>query len=440
MNRFKRYRPLSEHQLSKKRILLGVIFGVICSLLLYLWQQYLFVLLKFDSDSFGYNVDFVLSRNNLRQLSLYFAGNALIIGNSIAIGFITHFRHRNRKLKQHLSRIRNNQSFLIGSYYFWSFKITFLIVVINLFGYFDYGLANTFFFVVPFIFIALFLESVKGLRRYWEKYTLRVMLFHAMILTSCIVTLAGVNRRTFNALNIINAKENPYVSLPEIDYDESMLLTQNNYQSRNVIQVKVLEHGDSLQYRLYRESCSIDEIIDQVLETYEHHRQWDNTIAIYAGADIPFYKMKQMEWLCAYKNIGRIYYMAVSKDIGEHVRIRKNLYVTKEMFENRTDGFPPPPFFALDWSQNIEIIPVFLDDFVINEIIDSAMVESYFYNKINKKTGFEFRIGKSLTLQQYIDFVNAYSSTIVTLRKEFAIINKEGEPSTEYPIRYSEIY
>lgn len=442
MSRFIDFKPFSIESHQRWRLILAVVLALISFLLLYFWQQYLFGLFRYVNTTFGYdsyNVNYVISQDSIRKLSLFFAGNAAIIGNAVGIAFLSHFYTENKKFKRRLAQIRNNQSFVIGSYYFWGFKITFVIFMINLFNHIDFGIISALFNVVPFLFVALFLESVKGLRRFWKRYNLKILLVHGLILAALIWGISQVNRSTYNAIGIQQEEGNPFIELPIVNNKNGELYDDSYFSYRGRDNVKIIKSGDTLEYRFYRQKSSIQGMMFNILGK-GHHRDFYQTVSLYVSKDMPYYKLQEVEWNMAYFNINRVYYMTLDTAYGREIAFRKNLYLTEEMFLNRKDKMPLPPYFYQDRYDDVEKTAISVDQFLKEEKIDKNRVEQYFYTTVNSKTVFQFEISNRVTLQHYIDFMNSYRKSVKLLRKEYAKRQNSGikKASVEYPYRYIE--
>jgi hypothetical protein len=418
----------------------AISLGLLSAIILYLFQQYLFSLFRFLNIGFFYNVDYIISDQNVMRLGIFYAGNAVIIGNSVFVSLMTKSTGSARKVKSYYARIRNNQSFLIGSYYFWAFKITFVILLINLYNQIDFGLVQAMWSLVPFLFVALFLESVKGLRRYWKDYSLKVFALHGLLVSCLILGLSKVNSSVYNRLSTLQEMENPFVHLPVVNNEDGSLFEESYYSYRNVSRVKVLEQADSLEYRFYRVAYSFENLIDKIVEYGHYTDQYRPRISLYVSNNMPYYKLEKLEKRLAYYNINKVFYMTQDTAMGRQIGFRKNLYLTKDMFEDRMDGFPPPPYFYEDRYIGKPKKLIKIDDFLSDSRIDQERLGNYFCRVINKETIFEFQISESTTLQHYIDFMNVYREVVKLLRAEYKTLNLKDSPRTVYPHKYIEVF
>lgn len=374
------------------------------------------------------------------RLGIYSAGNAVIIGNSVFVSLLTKTTGSNRKVKSYYARIRNNQSFMIGSYFYWAFKIVFLIFIINLFNDIDFGIGKAMWSIVPFLFVALFLESIKGLRRYWKDYTFKVFALHGLLVSCSILGLSKVNSSVYNRLSTLQEMENPFVHLPVVNNEDGSLFEESYYSYRNVSRVKVLEQADSLEYRFYRVAYSFENLIDKIVE-YDHYTdQYRPRVSLCVSNNMPYYKLEKLEKRLAYHTINKVFYMIQDTAMGGQIAFRKNLYLTKDMFEDRMDGFLPPPYFYEDRYIGKPKKLIKIDDFLSDSRIDQERLGTYFYRVINKETIFEFRISESTTLQNYIDFMNVYRGAVKLLRAEYKTLNLKDSLSTVYPHKYIEVF
>lgn len=384
-----------------------------------------------------YNADHLLSEIDVTRISIFFTINAIILGNSIAIGVLfsgNSLRSRNRRK---LNKIFNNQAFLIGNYAFLGFKISFMILVAVTFDNLDYGLNNSLWFVVPFIYVGLFLESVKSLRKYLKRYDIKRMILHFIALSIIGLFLSFINQSSYNYLGREIQKDFPYIQVPSMQEIKILDDQQYGYNSYYPHEIKIDMINNELHYWLGRQKVSADELYFEIATEHDHNRSRD--IIIFALADIPYNKLKNVEWHLAYHGINKIYYKVFDSTTATYKMHKKNLFFTRDMFKKRKDSLPSPLYFA---NENLKDFKRTNFRIPSKEKFNSLNIKKYFKREIDSLTSFDFQIDSNVTLQNYLNFMNTYRSAVYELRAEDErlsdALNEISHSSAKYPMRYVE--
>lgn len=208
-------------------ILVYSIIAICISVCFFYFQHYFLLLYRRLQLSSTYNTDYFLSKKTIFYLSIVFAGNAVLLGNSVLMVLLSLESRVLTKEKLRRSKIRNNQAFLIGCYYFFAFKILFITYASSDYiVLWEFGLAHYFLFLYPLLFLTLFLESSKDLRRFSKNYALQKVGIHFFVLIALSFLIGQLRKDDYEVTHRQLAKSNPYVAIPTVDnYDTQNLLT-----------------------------------------------------------------------------------------------------------------------------------------------------------------------------------------------------------------------
>lgn len=429
------YKPLDYKDRSKRRLLVSIVIGVVSMLLFYFFQQYLFVLFRSALLAFEFNVNHILSEDTGALVSYIFAGNAVIIGNSVGISFYVSGTSKNIKKRFRKRNVLNNQSFVIGSYFFWFFKIAVLMgslpTILLIPGLFEYVLE-----IYALLFIVLFLESIKEVRRSFRGYSLRVLFLHFLLIIGVGLMLTCINKSNYYKLGIICNTSDPYVDIPIVnvdipdnihDYDvnnQPPILFYNRYKR---VPVKVLSSLDNLIYTVHGDNLSIDELLNAPQnEKYSYSVRYGGIadLNLYANRDITYERFKELEESAIIKGMNKIHYVVYSKNENREYIYTKYLYPTKEMLEDSIYTLPESFRYFGTFLKDKKAQVIDVDDFKNNSKVDQQKVYEYFKESVSDSIFFNLKINKEVILQEYLDFMISYKQSVYDLRDEQRRKNK----------------
>lgn len=391
-------------------------------LIFYFFQQYLFVLYKSLISKFLYNTKHLTSVETVNLVAFVFAGNAVILGNAVGITYYMSYVSI-RKRKRFKSRaILNNQAFLVGCYFFWYFEVVTFIGessgLLYIYGVFEYAWE-----VCVLLFIVLFLESVKELRRSFKGYTITSLLLHLLLISGLIFMCFSTNKSTYNKLGAVSEKLNPYVSIPRttdtVSYENQVL--QPKYGNRCRIPVKVLQDSGGVTYWLNRNEISITDLISDKHECRYGMRDREPEFFVFADGTIKYNRLKELENIASLKGMFSISYAIYATTVDNEFVYSKVLYTSKTLHEDTMKSMPPPPpraFNIENYLRDKKEKIVSLESFEINGDIDRQKVYEYFQKSVSDSTFFNLKINKEVTLQEYLDFMITYKQSVYDLRDE----------------------
>ena len=433
------HKPLRFKDYSSRKFLVSVLLGLATMVIFYLFQQYLFVLYRSVLLAFKFNANHLLSEDIGNLVEFVFAGNAVILGNSVGIAYYISGVSKNIKSRSRKRNILNNQSFLIGSHFFLFIKAEISIGVVLL-SFFNLDIQDLIWSIFILLFIVLFLESVKELRRSFKGYTIKVLLFHFLLITALLFACTFCNKSGYYKTGIIYNTSYPYVSVPTttlpVSYiDREVILGYNMYER---VPVKILSNSGKLIYTIHNDTLTLDELLNAPYNekynySFRFHRVAD--LNLYANGDVVYKSFKELERKATMKEMSKIQYVVYSKNKKREFIYSKYLYPTKEMLEDST---PPLPvrfmYFETTFKDRKEIC-IALDTFKIKNQIDQKKVYTFFKESVSDSVFFNLKINKEITLQQYLDFMISYKQSVYDLRDEQRNMNEALNIYKEFQVK-----
>lgn len=442
------HKPLSFKDSSSRRVFISIVLGVVSMLIFYLFQQYFFVLYKSLISALQYNTEHLISVETVHLIAFVFAGNAVILGNSVAIAFYMSGASKTRKKRFRKRSILNNQSFLIGCYLFWFSEVSsFIGDSSNLL--LTYGLLEYAWEVCFLLFIVLFLESVKELRRSFKGYTIKILLLHFLLISALIFACSLLKKSNYNTLGIMYNTSNPYVAIPKftdaISYDDSVL--RSIYSNGCRIPVKILHDSNNVIYKLADNDVSITELVHTPYDCgYQRRSHYDPSFTVYADGTIKYNRLKELEQEAALSGMFVINYAMYAVTVDSHFMYQKILYPPEAVFQDTTRSMPlplPRTVYSESYLKNKKVHVVPFHTFKTKNQIDQKKVYAYFQESVSDSVFFKFRIDNEITLQQYLDFMISYRQSVYDLRDEQKRMNNDLKDYTinvrkKYPFLFIE--
>ncbi|GGG24696.1 hypothetical protein GCM10011344_26710 [Dokdonia pacifica] len=390
----------------------------------------------------------ILPESYVDFLSFIFAGNAVILGNSVCIAFYMSGTSKDLKRRSKRRNILNNQSFLVGNYFFW-FSEVFAFVAGSSLLLSKYQMFEEMKVMCILLFIVLFLESTKELRRTFKGYTIKILLLHFLLLLALVFSCSLLKKSNYNRLGNVYNISHPYVSIPKtldtVSYENKVL--RSRYGNYCDIQVKVLHDTNTIRYKLFGNEVSFDELIN-IPHGYDcpYSRSKDPEFFIYADGSIQYYQLKELEQKATLRGMYVVYYAIHAVNEANDFLYPKFLHYTKALDEVREElKLPPLPttVFWEDYLKDKKEQVIDLDTFILKDNIDQQKVSDYFQESVSDSVYFKIKINKEITLQQYLDFMISYRQSVYDLRATQNLLNNELQDFTidvreKYPFYYIE--
>jgi len=342
--------------------------------------------------SFQFNANYLLSDDAISLFAFVFAGNAVILGNSVGISFYISGVSKSVRQRSRRRNILNNQSFLLGNYLYLFIKLAFLIGFMQ-FMMLKYGFLGESWVLYILLFSALFLESVKELRRSFKEYTLKIVFFHFTLVFALIFMCSLLKKSNYNRLNEVYNNSDPYVNVPVTSYqiqsyDDSIISPYNGYLK---IFVKALsDSSNNLKYRLYDNELTIHDLVETPYsEEYNYYgRKYRNNpiLTIHADRMLSYAKLKELESKAIIRGISKLNYVVHSTINDQPYVYTKYIYPTKALYANTEKSKPPSPlgiFFFEDYLKSKKEQIVNLETFILNEKVDEQKVYTYFQESLS---------------------------------------------------------
>ncbi len=431
MNRFTNHKPLNIKDISKTRLFIGFVLGIGASVLFYFFQQYLFVLYRTVVLSLQFNINHELNTKLVVLLRFIFAGNAVILGNSLVLSFLFSGPIGNITKRGAKRNVVNNQSFFVGSYFFWFLEIGSLVggVAIDI-GLVD--LSKLIFIIYPLLFAVLFLEQVKYLRKDFENYSIKNCLYHFFVLI--VISFCISNLKTSNYFKVGRTlnKIHPYAKVPKVSFEDKDSFQAIRYGFRN-LQIKMLREKNRVVYRVGDRNLSLREVSIAAVETLTYRgRPRRGQIIVYADDNIFMKDIRALERELISVNAMRITY---SFDKKPEYRDYHKSGAEKYLFPSQeivlSSAVKHPISRSIDFENYGTKI---MSSKIINVSIKAFDKQKnrpyeYFKSKIGSDIFFNFQYDGTESFSQYLKVFASYKQAVYDLRKE-------NETIDEYFINY----
>lgn len=451
MGRFSRHKPLQFKDYSSRKFFLSILLGLVTILIFYFFQQYLFSLYRYASIAlmtFKFNVNSILPDDYVDFLSFLFAGNAVILGNSVCIAFYMSRTSKDLKRRSRRRNILNNQSFLVGNYFFWFSEVFFFVAASPLL-FSRYQMFEEIKVICILLFIVLFLESTKGLRRSFNGYTIKILLLHFLLLLVLVFSCSLFKKSNYNRLGNVYNISHPYVSIPKtldtVSFENKVLISR--YGNYCDISVKVIHDTKSIRYKLFGNEVSITELINASHDykcASRGHK--DPEFFVYADGGIKYHRLKELEREATLRGMFVICYAIHAVNESNDFLYPKILYPTKALYmDAEKSKLPPPPVVVYfeEYLQDKKEQVLDLDSFILKDKVHRQSVYDYFQKSVSDSVFFKLKINKEITLQQYLDFMISYKQSVYDLRDEQkrmnnALNNYKINERLKYPFYFIE--
>jgi hypothetical protein len=410
--------------ISKKRIVLSILLGLISAIVLY---SFYYVLRETDRMLF---LDFegrptIISESDRYLYNLFFASISVILGNSVAISYLFSrpqhvFSRRNNKR----TRILNDQAFLGPNFIYWFTKVWFL------FGIFTSQFMGSEFipnFMLPTILvvIVLYLDSWKSLILVIKKQRWKIQLVHLFTLVILILVLSKINITDYKSYDENMLALNPTVDVPsslyQIDdhpkYYYEDLVFKMNFLSKSEIGLFNSENEQIQLYELYSYINKWEEYVPEELQSKMSPK-------LRANKNIPIKYIKQFELkLLEFSHINIIYEVANKDETTSGFYNRQLKHRISPSLQDEialiSEGPPRIPIlgFYKDYKfQDTLRLHVSNKIEIENHEVPLKMLPRALKNYINKSTIIEYVYDDSTTYQDYINVFSVHKTAVWELR------------------------
>ncbi|WP_179022356.1 hypothetical protein [Winogradskyella forsetii] len=448
--------------ISKKKIVLSILLGLISAFVIYSFFYALRETERMMSLDFE-NRPIIISELSRNLFNLYFAAISMVLGNSIAISFLITrsqkiFSRRNNKR----TRILNDQAFLGPNFIYLFTKIWFL------FGVFAFTLIGSKFegyFLLPSILlmIVLYLDSWKSLITVIRKNRLKIQCIHLLVFLILTFILSRVNVIDYKSMDESMLDSNPTVDVPS-----SFYLNDNKrkyYYDNLVLKMELVSENDVGIFNEANERIEWNALSMLVFDynneqSYQHGR---TSVRLRANKNIPIKYIKELELILLDMNQWRLFYEVSNND--ESTASYYNNQLETRISPSLQEAFPrigkPPRVPGWDFYKEQKFqdtLSVYISESIEidNRKVPLNMLPRKLKNHINKLSIIEYIYADDATYQDYINVLSAHKTAVWELRatenfdeidslmrrNQFTRdekLNKERDQITEkYPVRITE--
>ena len=213
------------NSISKKKIVLSILLGLVAALLIYSFFYVLREAIRMLFLDFE-NRPLIIPETERQFYNLFFAAIAMILGNSMAISFLFS-RPQNVFMRRHniRAKIINDQMFLGPNFIHWFAKIWFL------FGLFAAQFMDSAFitnFIAPSILliVVLYLDSWKTFIRVIKKNRWKIQVAHLITFILLTFILSKIDSVDYKSYDKVMLASNPTINVPlSICKKDNLILT-----------------------------------------------------------------------------------------------------------------------------------------------------------------------------------------------------------------------
>ncbi|WP_299115260.1 hypothetical protein [uncultured Winogradskyella sp.] len=424
---------LSFNAISKKRIVLSILLGLISALVIY---SFFFVLRETDRMLFldFENRPIIVPESERRFYNLFFAAISMLMGNSIAINFLFSrpqkmFSHRNNKR----NRIMNDQNFLGFNFIHWFAKIWFLFAA---FASNHMGSAFIENFAIPSVLLitVLYFDSWKTISLVLRKRRWRISLIHFITFFSLTFILSKIEVVDYKSFDEKMLAKNPTVDVPSSlhEYKDG----RRNYYWELVFKMDFKPDGKVAIFTLENENIELHEV-------FSHIRKWDSSMLVYetyrnsprlrANKDLPIKSIKEFELEIYDSGKYRLIYeiLNTNESSSKFYNNRITHDISSSIEKLDVYASPPKPERFSIYGNRVFTDTIVIDvshEISVNGIgfsIDNLKQE--LRNYVDESTIFEYRYDNNTTYQDYINVLSAHKSAVKELRdaEDYSAIDAE---------------
>lgn len=407
--------------ISKKRIVLSFIIGLLSAIILYSFYD---VLRETDRMLF---LDFenrpVIIPESERQLyNLFFAAISMVIGNSIGISYLFSrpqkaFSRRNNKR----NRVLNDQAFLGPTFLHWFTKIWFLFCIFAS-QFMGSKFIDNFLWPSILLVIVLYLDSWKTLITIIKKNRWKIQSIHLIVFVVLTFMLSRVNFIDYKSLDASMIASNPTVDVP------SSVYLNDNYRRYSYDNLVIKMDFDSKHrvclFNEANEQIEWSDLYRLILDFNEDQYYSSRTLVrLRANRNIPIKYIKEFELQLLEMNQWRLVYEVANNDelTASYYNNELDKRISPSLQEAFTRIGKPPrvPGWDLYKDQKFQdTLSVYISEGIKidNREIPLNMLPEKLKSHINESSIIEYIYGDNVTYQDYIDVLSAHKIAAWELR------------------------
>lgn len=442
MERFKRYRQitLSDFPASKKYYALAI--GILTAIGFYLGTQYLFILIRNFQLAFQYNINYDLSNSIISRISFLFAGNAVILGNLVAFGFLFSVRSKHFLEINNASVRRpvlNDQAFLSGNYFYWALKIVSTVGVFQFFSYYQ-EIFDDLWIVGVFLLLVLFFDQTKSIRRFVKGYGFKQYFTHFIFTITVSFLIAQINKPLYYQGILINSNTSSFVHIPEISFGDQQYLQRKQFDFCDS-RLKIIKEGNSTNVIIGDKKIGVKFIAPILIEECSSLRDAPRPkIFVYGDSELKMKDIQNLELqLTQYNYTDIVYvYTGLDKRHGSHqiVGAEKRLFISEALLDSVKYSIPPPPLFPYDEIRSHlsskNVIEVDISKAYREHNGNTSKLLAYFKSQVDETVVFNFIYNNTDSYNEYLTVFASYRQAVLELRNKSKTIE-------EYPQNYFEL-
>jgi hypothetical protein len=421
---------VSFRNISKERLILGIVIGLASVFFIYGFLYMLRELFRVLSNGFGYLPN-ILSEFERNTFNWFFAALSLVFGNSIVINFVIG-RSQNVLPRRNPKRFRilNEQLFLNANFFYWFAKMGSIIGLISI-NFTDFNFLPNFIIPIILLILVLYLESWKTLSLILRKKRFKWMTIHFLIFFVFSFGLSKVNFINYKTIDNEQLKYNPLIDLPKSNYDNVTYMDpyMNVYLSDN--------NNGKLLFKNYE-----NDITDSNLDflDYKLRINWrfqeKASIRILVNSNTKMDVVKIIEQQIKKANINYIIYGTFENDLiarrfssgGIKIKLADTFYyeddILKAFYTRDTHFYEVEKDFKPKDTLNIKLGKEVKID---NLVVPNDMLVIKFTSYINENTIFQYEYSLDLNYQNYITVLSSHLFAIKKLREKNITVTPKWE-------------
>lgn len=450
-------------RLSRKRIVFGILLGLISAFTIY---SFFYVVSEafrtislglMNHDFYGFNDDsYILNTEDRNFCNIFFSGLSIILGNSIAILFI--FSRPNKAINRRnpkRKRLLNDQVFVGFNFSYWFIKIGLAFGVFSM-GFWDFEFLPYFKPIAYLLLIVLYLETWKNLALIIKKKRFIVRVVHFFVMLCLIFGLSRIHVVNYKAIDHAALYNNPIIDYPSSDFSS----TYNYYYWEHdrglelAFKLKLDENNTLDIYTEYREKISLNEVVKCIhikRETLRESSKDRLRIRILADKDLNLKYIKMFEAELYSAGFYKIIYEVYNKELyetnfksGTIKRIlNESVLEFKEDFYKKSDTLfpsllypkpPMPPGLEKDFFNDSLHITIQKQIRFNTKLVQKEDLIDALKIYIKPKTAIVYKMDSKSNYQDYITLLTAHYKAVNQLREKEQIYFRKNKYD------YSEAY
>ena len=368
-----------------------------------------------------------MSENERWHVNLFMAVIGVSMANSVFILLLFEgltrlkYRHSTR-----LRRIKNDQIFLQGNFFYWFSRVAVLLGMASVFIA-DILLVVSFSLPMTLLFFVMFFESWKNIMKGQGLKRFKYMGIHFLISAGLVFTIAQLEVFDFKKLDELRAEVNPYVELPNFEYSEMRL---NNRGFYDPLKIQQLEDG-SLRYAMSRaQSIELDSIPAKLNEmAYSDEFWYGRSLDIWAPSDLSMEHIVTLEDALAKTELQSVNFVIETSTNSDYTdlyslskNIRKSRLLRSSEFLRRDIPTPIPLNYEEiyhDLANNSLTVNLKDGQLTVNgSSYSNSQLRTAFGQAIQQKKIVVFTFDESTTFGHYLKAVAQFKRVVWQLRAQ----------------------